>query len=108
FFETRVRPLLATRCYACHGPRVQQAGLRLDSRAAIVRKTEAGHVAVLPGNPGASALVQAVRYSGAVKMPPAGKLSVAEIETLTQWVTMGAPWPTGAQDRKSTRLNSSH
>ncbi|MCC2672212.1 MAG: hypothetical protein K0Q72_4684, partial [Armatimonadetes bacterium] len=28
FFESKIRPLLAERCYSCHGPRVRQAGLR--------------------------------------------------------------------------------
>src|SRR5687767_1660827 len=31
FFETHVRPVLAEKCYTCHGPKIQQAGLRLDS-----------------------------------------------------------------------------
>src|SRR5438067_8064863 len=92
FFETRVRPLVATRCYACHGPKVQQAGLRLDSRPALLKKTGTGHHAVVPGDPVASALIQAVRSTGAVKMPPAGKLAPAEVEALTQWVRIGAPW----------------
>src|SRR5688572_17195092 len=28
FFETHVRPVLAEKCYACHGPKIQQSGLR--------------------------------------------------------------------------------
>lgn len=31
FFEKKVRPVLAEHCYSCHGPKRQQAGLRLDS-----------------------------------------------------------------------------
>ena len=93
FFEKRVRPLLAERCFACHGEKIQQGGLRLDSRAAILKGTETGHVVLTPGNPEKSALIQVLHYTGAVKMPPAGKLAPAEIETLTRWVRMGAPWP---------------
>ena len=37
FFEKNVRPVLAEHCFSCHGPKRQQAGLRLDSRAAGLR-----------------------------------------------------------------------
>ena len=50
---------------------------------------------VVPGSTAQSAMIQAIRYDGAVKMPPQGKLSAKEIDSLTQWVKMGAPWPTG-------------
>src|ERR1700756_2819708 len=30
-FATQIRPILAARCYPCHGPDVQQHGLRMDS-----------------------------------------------------------------------------
>ena len=30
-FEKRVRPLLAERCWKCHGPETARSGLRLDS-----------------------------------------------------------------------------
>lgn len=31
-YEKDVKPLLAQSCYGCHGPEVQQSGLRLDLR----------------------------------------------------------------------------
>ena len=31
-YEQEVRPILANRCFGCHGPRQQQSGLRLDLR----------------------------------------------------------------------------
>ncbi|MEZ6047228.1 MAG: c-type cytochrome domain-containing protein [Planctomycetaceae bacterium] len=31
FFETHIRPILASRCIECHGPKKQHAELRLDS-----------------------------------------------------------------------------
>jgi hypothetical protein len=93
FFETKVRPVLAESCYSCHGPKLQQAGLRLDSLAALLKGTDAGHPGIVPGDPDRSALIQAIRYNGAVKMPPAGKLPQASIDALATWVKMGAPWP---------------
>src|SRR5579862_4594932 len=96
FFETQVRPVLAQRCFACHGPQVQQAGFRLDSLQAALKGTSAGHAGIVPGDPDRSLLVQVVRYNGDVKMPPGGKLPQKEIDALTAWVKMGAPWPAGA------------
>ena len=36
FFERHVRPVLVQRCQACHGPKKQELGLRLDSRAPTI------------------------------------------------------------------------
>lgn len=93
-FETRIRPLLASRCYSCHSHTAGQSkgGLYLDSRAALLRGGSAP--AVVPGDPEHSLLVQAVRYTDAnLRMPPAGKLTSNEIEALSAWVRAGAPWP---------------
>src|SRR5262249_50051036 len=43
-----------------------------------------------------SLLIQAVRHSGDLKMPPKEKLKEREIETLARWVKLGLPWPQGA------------
>jgi hypothetical protein len=48
---------------------------------------------VVPCNPEKSLLIQAVRHSGDVKMPPNESLSETEIATLTDWVKNGVPWP---------------
>jgi uncharacterized membrane protein len=37
FFETKVRPVLAEHCFKCHGADKQKAGLRLDSREAVLK-----------------------------------------------------------------------
>jgi len=93
FFEKSVRPLLVESCYSCHGPKIQQAGLRLDSLAAMLKGSDGGKPALKPGDPEHSPLIQAVRHTGAVKMPPSGKLAPEKIAALEQWVRMGAPWP---------------
>ena len=92
FFETHVRPVLAENCYSCHGPDRQMAGLRLDSRAALLKGSARGPVLVA-GDPEKSALIQAVRYAGPIKMPPQGKLPDPVLQALADWVKMGAPWP---------------
>jgi hypothetical protein len=73
FFETKIRPLFADKCYACHtGARM--GGLQLDSREHFLKGGKSGPIAV-PGDPGASLLVKALRYDANPKMPPTGKLA---------------------------------
>jgi hypothetical protein len=98
FFEASVRPVLAENCYKCHGPRKQRGGLRLDSRASVLRGGDSGP-AVVPGKPGQSLLVEAVRRLSRRKMPPEAKLKDAEVAALITWVRMGAPWPPGDESQ---------
>ncbi len=92
FFEKQVRPLLASRCYECHGAEAQEADLRLDSRAALITGGGSGP-AVQPGKPEESLLIDAVRHGELVQMPPDTKLADEEIAVLVKWVELGAPWP---------------
>jgi hypothetical protein len=95
YFERRVRPVLAENCFRCHGPKKQMGGLRLDSRAAILKGGDNGP-AVQPGDPEQSLLVRAVRRSGDLKMPPKTPLKSDAVEALATWVKGGAPWPAAA------------
>ncbi len=92
FFENEVRPLLVASCSECHGDKEQWSGLRLDDRAAILKGGERGP-AILPGKPNESLLIQAVRRSDELAMPPDDKLTAAQIAILEHWVEIGAPWP---------------
>ena len=93
FFESKVRPLLIDNCFSCHGEKKQEAGLRLDSRAAILKGSDTGPV-VTPGEPDKSKLIKAIRHEGDLKMPfKEKKLSADSIETLVTWVKLGVPFP---------------
>jgi hypothetical protein len=93
YFEKHVRPLLAEHCYQCHGPQKQESGLAVNTVARLRAGGDRG-VLVLPGEPDASLLIQAVRYDGDdVKMPPRGKLKDEQIAVLAEWVKIGAPLP---------------
>jgi hypothetical protein len=98
-FESKVRPLLVARCQGCHGDKVAEAGLRLDSRTAVLAGGDTGPV-VVPGDAAKSRLVAAVRHVGDLAMPPDEKLSADEIATLETWVGAGMPWsgPGGDDD----------
>ena len=80
-FESRVRPLLAAKCQGCHGDTVAEAGLRLDSRRALLAGSDTGPV-VVPGDAAKSRLVAAVRHVDDLAMPPDEKLSADEIATI--------------------------
>lgn len=93
FFETDIRPILAEHCYSCHSVNATklQAGLKVDSRAALIQGGDSG-TSLVPGDVDESLLVEAVRYES-YEMPPAGKLSDAQIQAIEKWVSIGAPWP---------------
>src|SRR5205823_700502 len=94
FFESKVRPVLVSQCIKCHGPKKEMGGLRLDSAAALRKGGDNGPV-VKPGNPDQSVLIQAIRRTGELKMPPPPSKALPEdaISALATWVKMGAPWP---------------
>ena len=62
FFESKIRPLLHTRCLDCHGAEAQEGGLRLDSRHGWEQGGESG-TALAPGKPETSLLIKAVQYT---------------------------------------------
>ena len=94
FFESKIRPLLVERCYACHSAEpAPMGGLRLDTREGWAIGGSRGP-AIVPGNPAGSLLIQAVNYQDPnLSMPPEGTLPPEEIELLEQWVGVGAPDP---------------
>ena len=96
FFEAKIRPILANKCYDCHSAASgkSKGGLFLDTAEATLKGGNTGP-AIVPGNPDKSLLIQAVRYTDPdMQMPPKNKkLSNAEIADLTTWVKMGAPDP---------------
>jgi uncharacterized protein DUF1553/uncharacterized protein DUF1549/cytochrome c len=91
FFETKIRPLFAEKCYACHRE-TKMGGLQLDSGEHFLKGGKSGPIAA-PGNPDASLLVKALRYNANPKMPPSGKLAADQIAAVEAWVKAGAVWP---------------
>jgi hypothetical protein len=94
FFEKKIRPVFAAKCYSCHNSKMPTplGGLRVDTRDALLKGGDSGKV-IVPGDPASSRLVQAVSYKHELKMPPTGKLTDEQIADLEAWVKMGAPDP---------------
>jgi hypothetical protein len=95
FFESKIRPILATNCYSCHTDS-QLGGLRVDSSEALLKGGGRGP-AIVPGDPDKSLLISAVRQTDAdLKMPMGGKLKPAEVADLAEWIKAGAVWSKSA------------
>ena len=94
FFEKRIRPILAERCYECHSAeKKQKGGLSLDTRAATLKGGDTGP-ALIAGDTEKSLLIEAVRYKNHdLQMPPKKRLAESEVKALEEWVKMGAPDP---------------
>src|SRR6266404_3557360 len=92
FFETKIRPVFASTCFACHNAKMKTAGLDLSTAAGLRQGAASGPV-ISKDNPEKSRLLEVLRYQGATKMPPMGKLPDAQIAEIAAWVKLGAPWP---------------
>jgi mono/diheme cytochrome c family protein len=78
FFTSKVQPIFAQNCYACH-TNARLGGLQLDSREAAMKGGKDGPV-IVPGKPDESLLIQAVRRTHErIKMPPSSKLNDADV-----------------------------
>ena len=95
-YNRDVRPILADRCFACHGPdaAARKAGLRLDTRAGALALLASGQAAVVAGDPRRSELISRIHSTDPdlVMPPPELKrpLNEAERAILVQWIQEGA------------------
>ncbi len=99
FFESKIRPVLAERCYECHGgdPKKIRGGLVLLDAEGLRAGGYSGAV-IVPGSPEDSLLIEALHYEGLTQMPPDGKLPQQVIADFELWIRRGAPDPrTGAE-----------
>ena len=100
-FENDVLPLLQDYCMDCHGPDKQKSGFRLDRRVHLLKGGDSGLLAMVPGKPEESYLMEVIQSDDPeISMPPKGdRLFEDEIEILRDWIAEGAFWP-GQMDEK--------
>lgn len=95
-YARQVKPLLAGRCFACHGSLKKEANLRLDTGALIRTGGDSG-AAIVPGRSDESLLVQRVSDPDeSSRMPPhevGTALSTDEVSILSRWIDEGAISP---------------
>ncbi len=96
-FSKEIRPILSENCFFCHGPddKKREADLRLDDEAAA-KKNNDGVIAVVPGNPEKSALIERIVSTDPDEVMPPPKqhktISPSQIALLKEWIKQGAKW----------------
>ena len=93
-FAREVQPILAKRCFFCHGPDKSEAGLRLNKRESALQELDSGEHAVVPGDAEKSELLLRVSSNEeGERMPPEGQpLTPEQIAILRRWIAEGAKW----------------
>ncbi|MGH6740351.1 MAG: DUF1549 domain-containing protein, partial [Bradyrhizobium sp.] len=95
-FNRDIRPILADKCYACHGPdkNKRKANLHFDTEEAA-RADLGGRRAIVPGKVEESELIRHITATDSTRMPPekfGKKLTKEQIDLLTRWIAQGAKW----------------
>lgn len=93
-FAKQVQPILAKRCFACHGPDESEGGLRFSDEKSAYAEAESGEHAIVPGDVDASQIIARISSDDEFeRMPPEGDaLKPEEIQLITKWVKQGAKW----------------
>ncbi len=96
-FSTQVQPILADRCFHCHGPDAnnQDSAFRADTQEHLFADL-GGYAAIVPGNLDASELHQRIHSDDpGERMPPPDSnrsLSDEDKRILDAWIEQGAPY----------------
>ncbi len=119
-FNQDVQPVLAARCFSCHGPdpEMRKAGLRLDLGEFALKKRPGRPDAIVPGHPENSELISRIEsHDPHYLMPqnPQGEakpMSAGEIAILKEWIREGAVyrphWAFEAPSRPAVPPSKSH
>lgn len=93
-FARQIQPLLARKCFVCHGPSDQKSGLALHARSKATSKAESALAAIVPGDPNRSELIRRISSDDPdQRMPPEGEpLTATEIALLRTWIRTGADY----------------
>ena len=104
-YARQVKPLLAARCYACHGALKQKGGLRADTARALIEGGDDGP-AIVPGAAGESALIGRIGGKGDGRMPPSSEgegLAADQVDVLKAWIDQGAEAPSDEKPEPDPR-----
>ena len=92
FFETKIRPVLAQRCYSCHNSKMAapKGELVLDTKEGMLKGGTSGALLV-PGKPAESRLLKVLSYTDPlVQMPPLGTLAPDNdaLAMIRRWIAL--------------------
>ena len=94
-FARDIRPILADKCFSCHGPDAptRKGELRLDTAEGVLHRTSA---VVVPGKPNESLLINRIESSDNTEvMPPPESnksLTSQQKDLLRRWIEQGADY----------------
>ncbi len=97
-YNRDVRPILAAKCFACHGndPKAIRAGLNLNTRAGAIKRLDDLSQAVVPGHPESSMIIARINAADSAGiMPPRDTnktLTIEEKSILRRWIKEGAEY----------------
>lgn len=97
-FGRQVRPLLAEKCFSCHGldEESRETDMRLDTKDGLFAEIDSGGFAVVPGNAAKSAIyARLITEDEDERMPPADiqkEMTAEEIDLIKRWIDQGSPW----------------
>ena len=104
-YKDIIEPILATKCYSCHGESKQKGKLRLDLPNYILQGGEEGKV-LTPYQPGSSEIINRLLLptSNEEHMPPKEKpqLTKDEVALLHWWIESGANFTAAVKNTKQT------
>ena len=94
-FARDIQPLLASRCYDCHGPEKAKGGLHLTTLKNALRGGESGEPTFIAGASARSLLIKRVTTLDEDDVMPqkSERLAPAEVALLRRWIDEGAVWP---------------
>ena len=93
-FRTTVRPILTAKCLECHGGAAVKSDFDLATRDALMNSGFIGQSAA------ESQLVKLITHAAEPHMPwKLPKLSEQEIDSISKWIDLGAPYDTALGNR---------
>ena len=110
FFQKKIQPIFAAKCFSCHGPKVQKSNYRLDVRSIAFGGGDRGEPTIVPGKSDASLILKYVSdLNSELAMPPQDsqqpRMTDAEVSSLTEWISAGAVWPDSANSTMDDPLD---
>jgi mono/diheme cytochrome c family protein len=104
-----IQPILAEKCYSCHGQGQQNNGLRWDVKA-IATKGGISGPAFLPGRSTESLVIRLVAGLDKNRVMPlkGARLTPDEIGLLRAWIDQGAHWPDDLDSQDAAARSVTH
>ncbi|MBI2958437.1 MAG: hypothetical protein HYY32_06290 [Chloroflexi bacterium] len=87
-FSKDVLPIFKANCFACHSGAVALGGVSLVSYQSLT-DTKAHKQLLVPGKPQDSLLMNLLRKTAGVQMPPLSPLEPDKIQTIENWIKQG-------------------